>query len=317
MNYIFIIVALFVFELIYFSIANRFNIIDKPNERSSHSEITIRGGGIIFYIAILLFFILNDFQYPLFVLGLTAVAVLSLLDDILTLSSKIRLPIQFLSVGLMLYQVLGNQWLLLVIGLIIATGILNAYNFMDGINGITGIYSLSVLLSLAYLNLEIEFIDFNFLYYSILGVVVFNFFNVRKKAKCFAGDVGSVSIAMIVMFSLLQLINATGNLVYILFLAVYGIDSILTIIHRLTKKENIFEAHRSHLYQWLVKPGPFSQLQMAMFYGLSQLLINVLVIQSANASLIFQLSISSAIIIVLLIVYIVVKLKYIKKYNLV
>ena len=146
---------------------------------------------------------------------------------------------------------------------------------------------------------------------------MFNFFNVRKKAKCFAGDVGSVSIAMIVMFSLLQLINATGNLVYILFLAVYGVDSILTIIHRLTKRENIFEAHRSHLYQWLVKPGPFSHLQMAMFYGLSQLLINVLVIQSANASLIFQLSISSAIIIVLVIVYIVVKLKYIKKYNLV
>ena len=291
MNYIFIIGALFVFELIYFSIANRFNIIDKPNERSSHSEITIRGGGIIFYIAILLFFILNDFQYPLFVLGLTAVAVLSLLDDILTLSSKIRLPIQFLSVGLMLYQVLGNQWLLLVIGLIIATGILNAYNFMDGINGITGIYSLAVLLSLTYLNFEVNFINPDFLYYSIIGVIVFNFFNVRKKAKCFAGDVGSVSIAMIVMFSLLQLINATGNLVYILFLAVYGIDSILTIIHRLTKKENIFEAHRSHLYQWLVKPGPFSHLQMAMFYGLSQLLINVLVIHSANASLIFQLSI--------------------------
>ena len=95
------------------------------------------------------------------------------------------------------------------------------------------------------------------------------------------------------------------HIIYILFLAVYGVDSILTIIHRLTKKEDIFEAHRSHLYQWLVKPGPFSHLQMAMFYGLSQLLINVLVIQSANASLIFQLSISSAIIIVLVIVYIV------------
>lgn len=317
MKYILLIGVLFILELIYFKVASKFNIIDKPNERSSHSEITIRGGGVIFYLAIAIFFVLDGFQYPLFFIGLTSATILSFLDDILTLSSKIRLPIQFVSVGLMLYQVLGDQWLLLAIVLIVATGILNAYNFMDGINGITGIYSLAVLCSLAYLNLELSFIDSDFLYYSILGVLVFNFFNVRKMAKCFAGDVGSVSIAMIVMFSLLELINQTGNYLYILFLAVYGVDSVLTIIHRLVKKENIFEAHRSHLYQWLVKPGPFSHLQMASFYGITQLLINILVIQAANTSIAFQLTISGFILLALVIFYVSVKIKYIKKYNLV
>jgi UDP-N-acetylmuramyl pentapeptide phosphotransferase/UDP-N-acetylglucosamine-1-phosphate transferase len=188
---------------------------------------------------------------------------------------------------------------------------------MDGINGITGIYSLAVLLSLTYLNFEVNFINPDFLYYSILGVIVFNFFNVRERAKCFAGDVGSVSIAMIVMFSLLKLMHQTGNFAYILFLAVYGVDSILTIIHRLTKKENIFEAHRSHLYQWLVKPGPFSHLQIAFYYGMTQILINVLVIQSMSKSLTFQVSIAVSIIAVLFIFYVLVKMKYIKKYNLV
>ena len=315
MIYLLLLGALLLLELLYFKLADKFNIIDKPNERSSHSEITIRGGGVIFYLAIVIFFVLNGFQYPLFFIGLTAATVISFLDDIVTLSSKIRLPIQFVSVGLMLYEVLGNQWVLLAIGLIIATGILNAYNFMDGINGITGIYSLAVLLSLAYLNKNIEFIDNDFLYFSILGVLVFNFFNVRKRAKCFAGDVGSVSIAMIVMFALFKLIHQTGNFSYILFLSVYGVDSILTIIHRLSKKENIFEAHRSHLYQWLVKPGPFSHLQMAALYGVTQLLINILIIGSINASFEFQLVLSLAILVVLSVFYVGVKKHYIKKFN--
>lgn len=317
MAHLIVFIVLLILELSYFKIADTFNIIDKPNARSSHKEITIRGGGIIFYLSILLYFLSNDFSYLLFFIGLTTATILSFLDDILTLSSKIRLPIQFISVALMLYQVLEDKWVLLALALIVATGILNAYNFMDGINGMTGLYSLTTLLTLTYLNFDLNFIDADFLYYAILGVLVFNFFNVRKKAKCFAGDVGSVSIAMIVMFALLKLMNQTGNYLYVLFLAIYGVDSVLTILHRLAKKENIFQAHRSHLYQWLVKPGPFSHLQMAAFYGSAQLLINILVIQLANASLIFQWTMSVFIILVLVTCYIVVKMRYIKKHNLV
>ena len=102
MNYIFIIGALLVFELIYFSIANRFNIIDKPNERSSHSEITIRGGGIIFPIAILLFSVFNNYPYPYFTIGVIIISMVSFLDDIYTLSAKIRFPFQILAIFLIL-----------------------------------------------------------------------------------------------------------------------------------------------------------------------------------------------------------------------
>ena len=206
MIYSVIFFVLLVVELTYFKVADRFNIIDKPNDRSSHTEVTIRGGGIIFYVSILLFFLLNNFAYPYFFIGLTIATALSFLDDIFTLSSKVRLPIQFISVGLMLFQALGGQWALLAFGLIVATGILNAYNFMDGINGITGLYSLVVLSGLCYINYKSEFIEQEFLYYSILGVLVFIFFNFRKKARCFAGDVGSVSIAMIVMFAIFKII---------------------------------------------------------------------------------------------------------------
>lgn len=77
MQYLLIIISLFILELIYFKIADRFNIIDKPNERSSHTQITLRGGGIIFYFGALLFFIISDFQYPYFILGLTLMALIS------------------------------------------------------------------------------------------------------------------------------------------------------------------------------------------------------------------------------------------------
>lgn len=317
MIYSVIFFVLLVVELTYFKVADRFNIIDKPNDRSSHTEVTIRGGGIIFYVSILLFFLLNNFAYPYFFIGLTIATALSFLDDIFTLSSKVRLPIQFISVGLMLFQALGVHWALLAFGLIVATGILNAYNFMDGINGITGLYSLVVLSGLCYINYKSEFIEQEFLYYSILGVLVFLFFNFRKKARCFAGDVGSVSIAMIVMFAIFKIITFSGNYIYMLFLSVYGVDSILTILHRLSKKENIFQAHRSHLYQWLVKPGPFSHLQMASIYGLLQLVIIFIVIQVVQTSMCVQLIVSLGIILTLSLVYVLIKYRYIKKYDLV
>ena len=245
-SYLVVFVGLLLSELVYFKLADRFNIIDKPNERSSHSAITIRGGGIIFYLGALIWNIQSGFVYPFFFIGLTLFAFISFLDDILTLSSKIRLPIQFLATYLVLHEIFGYEnWLFMVIGLILFTGIVNAYNFMDGINGITGFYSLVSIISLFIINTQISFIETDLLIYVGLSVIVFNLFNFRKKAKCFAGDVGSVSIAVIVVFMIFMLIYKTNNLWYILLLSVYGVDSVLTIIHRLLKKENILKAHRS------------------------------------------------------------------------
>ena len=247
-----VLVLLFVAELFYFKIADKCNIIDKPNERSSHTRVTLRGGGIIFYFGALACFLTSGFEYPLFILALTLVTFISFVDDIKSTRQVTRLLFHFSAMGLMFCQwgLFSLPWWWIVIALIVCTGIINAYNFMDGINGITGGYSLVVLTALAIINAEIiPFVEGDFIYTVICSVVVFCFFNFRKRAKCFAGDVGSVSIAFILLFLLGKLIIQTGDFSWIVLLSVYGVDSVLTIIHRLMLHENIGLPHRKHLYQ--------------------------------------------------------------------
>ncbi|MBB1645568.1 glycosyltransferase family 4 protein [Sphingobacterium sp. UME9] len=316
MIYIFILIGLFILELVYFKVADKFNIIDKPNERSSHSTITLRGGGIIFYFAALIYFVQSGFQYPWFFLGLSLMTIISFLDDIFTLSNKVRLLIHFVSVLLMTYQleVFSMPWYYLLLTFIIIVGVINAYNFMDGINGITACYSLSVGVLLSIVNNKLMFIDQNLLTYSLLGVIVFSFFNFRMKAKCFAGDVGSVAIAYILLFALGALIMKTGNLIYILFLAVYGLDAVWTIIRRLLRRENIFEAHRSHLYQFLANEAKVNKLLVSFVYGLLQFIVGYLVIQYADASVYLQLIFAIVLLTFLSAVYLILKTYIVKKY---
>lgn len=276
MKYILIFILLIVLEQIYFYIANKLNIIDKPNLRSSHSSITLRGGGIIFYFGILLYAIFFNSEYPWFLLALSFISIISFLDDVYTISTRLRLIIHLLSMGILFYQ-FGLYDLPLwysVIALVFCTGVINAYNFMDGINGITGGYSLVVLGALAYINYStVTFIDQNIIIIVLLSVIVFNIYNFRRKAKCFAGDVGSISIAFIILFFLGKLIITTGDLSYIIILLVYGVDSILTIVHRFMLHENIFEAHRKHVYQIMANELKMKHLHVSAIYMILQLLI--------------------------------------------
>lgn len=276
MTYIILFVVLFAILNAYIYVAKRFNISDKPNSRSSHSKITIRGGGIIFPVGAFIWFFWSGFQYPLFFLGLAIISLISFLDDILQLSNRIRLLIQ-LGAVVMMFSELGLQllpWWSWVVLLILAAGILNAYNFMDGINGITSGYSLAVLSGLWLVNnFQEKFIANEFIYFTIISVAVFSFFNFRRRAICFAGDVGSISLAFIVIFMLALLIQQTGNPIYILFLSVYGADSILTILYRLRNNENIFEAHRKHIYQLMANELKISHLVIATIYSVLQLII--------------------------------------------
>ena len=252
MYYLIVLVLLFVTELFYFKIADKCNIIDKPNERSSHTRITLRGGGIIFYFGALAYFLTSGWEYPCFMLALTLVTFISFVDDVKSISQLTRLFFHFSAMALMFYQwgLFSLSWWWLVLALIVCTGIIIAYNFMDGINGITGGYSLVVLAALAYINQEIvPFVEKDFIYTVICSVLVFCFFNFRKKAKCFAGDVGAVSIAFIVLFLIGKLVIRTGDFSWMVLLAVYGVDSVLTIIHRLMLHENIGLPHRKHMYQ--------------------------------------------------------------------
>lgn len=278
-NYLVIFVLLLIAELFYFKIADRFNIIDKPNQRSSHTMITLRGGGIVFYLGALGLFISSRFEYPWFFLGLSIITIVSFWDDVRSVPNKVRLIIQFCSMLLMFYQLNmfgGFPFSYILIALVLCIGIINAYNFMDGINGMTGGYSLAVLLPLLYIDVyRIEFININFLIVTIISLLVFNFFNFRKKAKCFAGDVGSVSIAFIILFALGTLVLKTGDLAYLVFLALYGVDSVFTIIHRLILKENIFEAHRKHMYQIMANELSIPHIVVSAIYMGGQLVISV------------------------------------------
>ncbi|ARS41661.1 UDP-GlcNAc--UDP-phosphate GlcNAc-1-phosphate transferase [Sphingobacteriaceae bacterium GW460-11-11-14-LB5] len=278
---IIILIGLFIIEIIYFKIADRYNIIDQPNHRSSHSAVTIRGGGILFGIAGLLAFFLFGFQYLFFTIGLFLIALISFLDDMHTLNNKVRLVVHGLSVLLLFTQldVIYFPWYFTAIGVIVVIGTINAYNFMDGINGITGGYSLLLLATLYYIDQYIiDFTSIELLLTVIISLVVFNFFNFRKKAKCFAGDVGSVSIAFIIVFVLGQLIFKTQNPAYILFLLMYGLDTVTTIFFRVVRKENIFKAHRSHFYQFLANEKKWPQLAVVALYLVVQLLINLLIL---------------------------------------
>ncbi|MEN5194383.1 MraY family glycosyltransferase [Sphingobacterium faecium] len=316
MTYFIVLIVLIILELLYFKLADHFNIIDKPNERSSHSTVTLRGGGIIFYVGALIFFILSGFQYPWFFLGLTLMTAVSFLDDVFTLSNKIRLLIHFSSVLLMTYQLdlFSMPWYYLLITFVIVVGVINAYNFMDGINGITACYSLAVGGLLMVVNDQISFIEHDLLAYSLMGVLVFAFFNFRTKAKCFAGDVGAVAIAFILLFALGALIIKTGNVIYILFLSVYGIDAVWTIVRRLLKKENIFEAHRSHLYQYLGNEAKMNKLVISFSYGLVQFAIGLVVIGFSSQNLTTQLVFSVSLLALLSAIYLIVKTYIIKKY---
>lgn len=276
MYYLIVLVLLFLAELFYFRIADKCNIIDKPNERSSHTRITLRGGGIIFYFGVLVYFLTNHFEYPWFMLALTLITLISFIDDIRSTSQALRLVFHFSAMGLMFYQwgLFALPWWTILVALIICTGIINAYNFMDGINGITGGYSLIILVALAYINREIvSFVEQELIVTVLCSVLVFNFFNFRKHAKCFAGDVGSVSIAFIVLFLIGKLIIKTEDFSWIVLLVVYGVDSVLTIIHRLILHENIGLPHRKHLYQIMANELKVPHVVVSSVYMIVQALV--------------------------------------------
>ena len=270
-------VLLFVFINGYFKLADHYNIIDKPNKRSSHTAVTIRGGGVIFTVGAIAWFVWSGFMFPYFMLGLILISIISFADDVKPIPNRLRLLVHFAAALLLFYQLnmWGLPWWAWLIALVVTTGIINAFNFMDGINGITGGYSLAVLFGLWLVNnFQFGFIDNQFMYCIAIALLVFNFYNFRGKAKCFAGDVGSVSIAFILIFLLGKLILGSGNIIYIFFLTLYGVDSVLTIVHRIYLKENIFEAHRKHAYQVMANEGKISHQKISVAYAIIQALIN-------------------------------------------
>lgn len=305
--YAYLAIVLLAAMVMYFRIAKRFSIIDKPNERSSHINPTIRGGGIIFPVTILMYFLFNEYQYPWFALAVLLAGTISFIDDITDLPRTLRLGIHILSSVLILYQagVGVLPIVLIVLAFIFVVGVMNAFNFMDGINGITGFYSLAVFVPL--LLTEANPANIELLCFMIVALLVFLFFNARKKAKCFAGDVGSVSIAVIVCFLLVQRIVGTGDYKYLAFLTLYLVDTGLTIIQRAKNGEKVFEAHRKHLFQVLSNEMKMPHLFVALLFASVQFGLNMLLINT-------DMSIAGIVIVfaVAIAIYIPVKVRLLK-----
>ena len=286
-------VILLIAELAYFRIADKCNIIDKPNERSSHSTIVLRGGGIIFAISILVWmglqmvhgewFMVKD--YLPFVIGLVLICGISFWDDVKSLPDSLRMAVQIISILLMFWSMglytAADSWLwtavIVVVALFFCVGATNFINFMDGINGITAAYSFAMLLPILLMNRGLSFIEESYLIVAILGVIVFSIFNFRPKgkAKCFAGDVGSIGIAFIILFALGRLMLATKDVTYIVFFLVYGIDGTLTIIHRIMLHENLGQAHRKHAYQLMANELKMSHVVVSLLYMVIQLVVSL------------------------------------------
>lgn len=281
-----------VMEICYLQIAKRLRIVDKPHLQSSHKGVIIRGGGIIFYLAYLMWFILYGMPYPMVFAGLTIMALTSFADDVHSISPKVRLVLQFAAMIVMLYETrvftLPFQYVLILS--VVCVGAINIYNFMDGINGITGGYSLIILLALLWVNLFVlPFVDSHILIYMLLADVVFCLFNFRKRARCFAGDVGSLSMGFIIVFLLLKLIFMAGHMYWIAFVSVYLVDGGLTILHRIMLKENILKPHKKHAYQIMANELKIPHLAVSGIYMGLQALCSVWFIASpSNATLIIQ-----------------------------
>jgi UDP-N-acetylmuramyl pentapeptide phosphotransferase/UDP-N-acetylglucosamine-1-phosphate transferase len=239
----------------------------------------VRGGGIIFPLAALLWWLFSDFQNTYMIVGLLLVAGVSFWDDIQSLSRKFRLSMQFIGLSLGFYQLdLFNQidWYFLPVFYFIALGIINAINFMDGINGITGLYGLVFFGSLLVVNNYLLIFQEKLIQYQILALFVFLLFNLRKRALMFAGDVGSISLAYLIIYFLSQWYLHVGEWSIILFLLVYGTDVVLTMAKRYRNGERLSEPHRSHFYQILANEFKIEHVYVSMGYAVLQIAINFL-----------------------------------------
>ena len=276
--YILITAVLIIGIIIYLKMAEKWSIIDQPNSRSSHLVVTKRGGGIIYLIALVIYMISSNFNMPSIIICGLLLGIMGFIDDVKNLDFKIKLIFQCLTIGYFLstgsYN--GLEWYLLILMFFLIISSINILNFMDGINGLTILYSLSFLISFYIINANIiAFTDSNFLLIVILSNLIIGYFNIRKKAVCFLGDVGAITMGFIYAVLTINLILKTNSLSPLILFLVYFLDSGWTIVERLLAKENIFHPHRKHLYQLLVNEYKLSHLLVASIYFSIQALINI------------------------------------------
>jgi UDP-N-acetylmuramyl pentapeptide phosphotransferase/UDP-N-acetylglucosamine-1-phosphate transferase len=268
----------------YRRLASIWQLVDVPNSRSSHHSPTLRGGGIIFLplLCVAWLYSLESIS-PCLYLGIILAAITGFADDIRGLSAGVRALGYLAALSLAVYG-LGFSLTLLpiwawILWVVVGTGVINAWNFMDGINGITVLYTSVVTFSLWYAFYLAGIPGYTPLFLALTtGLCGSAWMNLRARAIAFLGDVGSVFLGIVFVLLLTLLIVTTGEAGYIIFVLLYGLDTVLTIVERLLRKENIFKAHRTHLYQYLANEQKWPHLRVSLLYSSIQALINILVL---------------------------------------
>lgn len=260
------------------------------------SNKVVTGGGIIIPLACIaadIYSAHHFFLYPYFLTGIVIIATISFIDDIYDVSPWLRLGVHFACAVLLLLQMgveapwIEMPWWLCAIVVVGIVALVNTFNFIDGIKGITGCYSLAVLLP-CYLT----FIPVNEMVFLCItaAIIAFCCFNFSTPERCYCGDTGSISIGYFAAFLILcyaSLSPVSGNvpqppmlidgldLTAIIFVIVYLIDSSFTLTKRILRRENIFTAHRCHIYQRLAFEAGVPHMRIAIGYAATQAAISV------------------------------------------
>lgn len=255
-------------------------IFDHPNERSSHTLPTPRGGGlaivIAFYIGIGYLYISNMVDPKLFYAFCSALplVIVSLLDDLYTLSSKIRIFVQLFS-SLLALTFLGgietisldfielSGWWLTVPIVLAMVWIINFYNFLDGIDGYAGSEAIFLGLATAILfGYDIGYL----IIFSVLGFLVFNW----QKAQIFMGDIGSTFLGFIFAVLMIDSLNHLTTLYsWLILLGLFWFDATFTLFRRAKNKEKLSQAHRKHAYQRITQAGWSHQKTVLVGMGIN------------------------------------------------
>jgi UDP-N-acetylmuramyl pentapeptide phosphotransferase/UDP-N-acetylglucosamine-1-phosphate transferase len=293
------------------------NILDIPNERSSHIISTPRGGGIGIVSSIIIGWIVDRTfihtlnSHDIIILGSSfGLAIVCFIDDIrgLPAASKLIFQIVFMFPGFWIISETGGMfrgWLDIELD-ILFTGLLwlwfiNLFNFMDGIDGLTGVevfvlglglavFSVTGIINEQVLGPSIIFMT------SALGFLVWNW----APAKVFLGDVGSIPLGYLIGWSLISITSETIShhslLVIILILPGYYLaDASITLGGRILKRKNIFEAHRDHFYQKAVQNGA-SHSTVCLAVLVVNILLLLIALMFAGSKPIFALITSGVVI---------------------
>lgn len=270
--------------------AYRFGLIDLPNDRSSHNSPTPRGGGIGILIALIMSSLLIDL--PLLVwLPASFLSVVSFFDDKLGLNAKIRLFFQFAAAFITISYVVEYNMVMqsfnsmhFLLGIIFSSvfivGTANFYNFMDGINGIAGITGvvgfalLGLFANINSISPEIKISTFC-MSAACLGFLPLNV----VRARVFMGDVGSILLGFVFGAYVIILTRSLSDFMVLSgFLSTFYADALTTLYVRKKNGEQLFKAHRRHLYQLLANQKKIVHWKISASYGLIQLIIGLMLL---------------------------------------